>query len=102
MHRVFEHRLKETLALVLLGSFLAGTFGAVFALSAAASAPIISVTVDRTNKGDRLPYASTSNATPPPNVAAPTPPKRPPLGCDPAFSPVADPARALIYLRCMA
>jgi hypothetical protein len=60
------------------------------------------VSVNRVNKGDRLsqapaerlPHSSHSTEAVPPS-------KRVPLGCDPAFSPFADPARGNIYKRCM-
>ena len=59
------------------------------------------VSADRANKGDRLPYALSPKA----HVNSPlltTTPKRFPLGCDPAFSSIADPTRAHIYERCTA
>ena len=65
----------------------------------------VSVSVDRANKGDRLPYASRSKTHVNSPFLATTPqvlPKRPPLGCDPAFSSVANPAQARIYRRCLA
>ncbi len=64
-----------------------------------------SVSVDRANKGDRLPYASRSKTRLNSPFLATTPqvsPKRPPLGCDAAFSSVAGPARPRIYRRCLA
>jgi hypothetical protein len=63
-----------------------------------------SVTVNRTHKGNRLPHVSSAKQNPNLPSSAQTPPtsrKRVPLGCDPAFSSVADPARADIYKRCM-
>lgn len=63
------------------------------------------VSVDRTNKGDRLFLATTSKAKTKVSlsvVAPQLPPMRPPFGCDPAFSSFADPARAHIYKRCAA
>jgi hypothetical protein len=64
--------------------------------------PTPTVTVDRTNKGDRLPQASpprqsSSGLVPTKPISA----KRVPIGCEPAFSPVADPAGAHIFLRCL-
>jgi len=63
------------------------------------------VSVDRANKGDRLPdalspktHANRSLVTTTPQ----TPPQQSPLGCDAAFSSLADPTRAHIYKRCMA
>lgn len=38
----------------------------------------------------------------PSTETSPAPTRRVPLGCDPSFSPVADPARAHIYRRCIA
>jgi hypothetical protein len=62
-----------------------------------------SVSVNRINKGDRLSQTTANHPSlhSPPSTEAVTPPKRVPLGCDPAFSPVADPARGTIYKRCM-
>jgi hypothetical protein len=60
-----------------------------------------SVSVDRANKGDRLPYALSSK-THVNNSLLTTTPKGLPLGCDPAFSSLADPKRAHIYKRCTA
>jgi hypothetical protein len=61
-----------------------------------------SVSVNRVNKGDRLSPSSvdrsSQNST---STESMVPLKRVPLGCDPAFSPFADPARAHIYKRCM-
>lgn len=61
--------------------------------------------VDRTNKGDRLPDASRLRThvnklfpTTTPRVA----PRRPPLGCDAAFSSAAEPTQSHIYKRCVA
>jgi len=62
-----------------------------------------SVSVNRVNKGDRLsqapPVDRPSHSSP--STEAVIPPKRVPLGCDPAFSPVADPAHANVYKRCI-
>ncbi len=51
-------------------------------------------------KGDRLP-TSAAKAPTPSFYAKPSSPRRPPLGCDPMFSPIADPAHASLYGRCM-
>ena len=61
------------------------------------------VSVNRANKGDRLSQVPTERPShSSPSTEAVAPPKRVPLGCDPAFSPFADPALAHIYKRCMA
>ena len=61
------------------------------------------VSVNRVNKGDRLSRSPVDrlshNST---SMELVVPLKRVPLGCDPAFSPFADPALAHIYKRCMA
>ena len=60
------------------------------------------VSVNRVNKGDRLPQAPAERPShSSPSTEAVVPSKRVPLGCDPAFSPVADPAHANIYKRCL-
>lgn len=63
------------------------------------------VSVDRTNKSDRLPDTSISKTHANSSLLTTTPqatPRRLPLGCDPAFSSLADPTRANIYKRCTA
>jgi hypothetical protein len=57
------------------------------------------VSVDHTHKGDRLPLASKHTSTAPSPVV--TTLSRPPIGCDPAFSRVADPKRSHIFGRCI-
>ena len=67
--------------------------------------PAASVSVDRANKGDRLPYASISKTHASPSLVTTTPqtlPQQRPLGCEATFSSLADPTRAHIYKRCMA
>jgi hypothetical protein len=56
------------------------------------------VSVNRTNKGDRLPLVSerTSKASPVVTTLS-----RPPVGCEPAFSRAADPKRSHIFGRCI-
>jgi hypothetical protein len=61
------------------------------------------ISINRVNKGDRLTRTSIDrplyNST---SIEVVVPHKRVPLGCDPAFSPFADPALAHIYKRCVA
>jgi hypothetical protein len=85
-------------AVVTNASAAGGTSGAT--ISAPTSVRLVSV--NRANKGDRLsqaPAARSSHSSP--STEAVAPPKRVPLGCDPAFSPVADPSRGNIFKRCM-
>jgi hypothetical protein len=72
-------------------------------ISTTSAEATVSVSVNRVNKGDRLTQRSidrpSHNST---SIEVVVPHKRVPLGCDPAFSPFADPALAHIYKRCMA
>jgi hypothetical protein len=57
--------------------------------------------VNRDHKGDRLPLASKS--VQPLDAARPAEsimPRRVPLGCEPAFSPIVQPSRARFFGRC--
>jgi len=49
-------------------------------------------------KSDRLPMTSHSSEAPSELMLSAA--RRPPLGCDPLFSPIADPAQARLYRRC--
>jgi hypothetical protein len=86
-----DGKLKGVMALALAIGLIAGAFPAVVSTPGAAGTAQQTVSV-RTNKGDRLPLRRTSTVSLP-AVAA----KQPPVGCDPAFSRVADPARAHIF-----
>jgi hypothetical protein len=91
-------------ATVIAAVAMGGPFaGGVSGTTAAATSSKGSVSVNRVNKGDRLPPSSVDrlshNST---SMESVVPLKRIPFGCDPAFSPFADPALAHIYKRCMA
>ncbi|MFY9696467.1 MAG: hypothetical protein WA776_11090 [Xanthobacteraceae bacterium] len=62
-------------------------------------------TVNRALKGDRLPMHEALNAsawqTEFRSVARASVPRDIPVGCDPAFSPVASPRLAFVYGRCL-
>jgi hypothetical protein len=60
------------------------------------------VTSNPINKGDRLPITAATRGTKASPLKASSATKRPPLGCDPMFSPIADPAHAGLYGRCAA
>lgn len=109
MRVVFAYALKQSVAMAVFGCLIAGGCGAVAAvdyaklddaMSQVTSAPI----VNRTHKGNQLAaviatstvHAKTSSST----TAASR--NRPPLGCDAAFSAIADPIHAQIYRRCAA
>ena len=92
-------KLKGLVAAAAAVGLIAGAFPAAVSTPGAASTAQHAVSVNRTNKGDRLPLTlkRTSNVSSP-AVAVKS---RPPVGCDPAFSRVADPARAHIFGRCI-
>lgn len=64
-----------------------------------------SFTVNRALKGDRLPMHDALNPsawrTDFGSLAGATGPHKIPVGCDPAFSPVASPRLAYVYGRCL-
>ena len=97
---------KSTLAAgsLLFCTIVAGIMGATNAPGAVPVAQTEIVTVNPVNKGDRLPISPRQEVRPalsPSSTDGAKPSlKHPPIGCDPAFSPVADPARANIYKRC--
>ena len=85
--------------LVLLGGFFAAAFGMLDAPRASNVHSSVQ-SVDRAGKGDRLQSAV---AAPPPAADSPALSvvrKRPPLGCDPLFSPIANPSSGHLYNRC--
>jgi len=95
--RVAFASFKEIIVIAGLAYVIAGILAVATTPVGAGGEQAVSVSVDRANKGDRLHVSSPFLATTP-QVS----PKRPPLGCDAAFSSVADPAQARIYRRCLA
>ncbi len=92
--------LKITIAAVVVGGFAAATVGAMSAPRAANSASV-EVSVNRTNKADRLESvvakASPASAPRQSNMSV----GRRPVGCEPAFSPLAEPGRRQFFGRCV-
>ena len=93
--------LKKAAAVATVGCLLSGSFvaAAVSYSGAATSEQTGDVSVNRTNKGDRLPSGVTLRHTP--TLSSPAVSAAPPIGCDPAFSRVAEPRRAHIFGRCI-
>jgi hypothetical protein len=101
MRYTFSTGLKKIAAATVLSCFVAG---GVAAMTGPAVTPSGAMSVNRTLKGDRLPLAARThrhNVNSPSTQMAPASAKRAPLGCDPAFSPVVEPAKAHIFKRCM-
>lgn len=92
--------LKLSIAAVVLGSFAAATVGAMSA-PRAANGTTVEVSVNRTNKADRLEsvVAKASPASAPRQSSMST--GRRPIGCEPAFSPLAEPGRKQFFGRCV-
>lgn len=104
MSRVSPHRLRTTVAAAVLSCFAAGGLGAAWAPVPDATAKgEPTVIVNRANKGDRLPSAATLDAYLKRSLSTTATPRasnRPPVGCEPVFSPIVNPANAYIYKRC--
>ena len=82
---------------------VAGGAAAMTAVTNAQDEPVVSVSINRIHKGDRL-IAAVPSGTQQHSNSTPSVPsgKLVPFGCDRAFSPVTDPRRAHIFGRCMA
>jgi hypothetical protein len=96
---------KLAIAAVVLGSFAAATLGATLgamsAPRAANAAAAFEVSVNRTNKADRLErVVAKSSLVSAPRQSNMSVGKRP-LGCEPAFSPLAEPGRKQFFGRCV-
>jgi hypothetical protein len=104
MRASFEQKLIAASGFLVLCSVGACIFGAANGANAAARTAQTEISaVNRINKGDQLTPAlihQVQQRLIPPAAAMKTSLQRPPLGCDGAFSPVADPARAGVYKRC--
>jgi hypothetical protein len=91
-------RVKENGVIALLACVIAGSIVVLTGSSAADNAQAVTISVNRTNKSDRLPQAVTLRLLPNNSSI----PKRALLGCDLAFSSVVDPPLAPVFKRCMA
>ncbi len=91
--------------MAVLGCLIGGACGAVTAPGAPKSDQTLLVSVNRANKGDQMPIIPTSTVhlkSSSLTAMSPAWRKGPPLGCDPAFSSIADPFHAHVYKRCAA
>jgi hypothetical protein len=103
MRASFEQKLVAASGFLIFCSIGGCILGATNGADAATRTAQTEITaVNRTNKGDQLTPALIHQVQQrlAPAGAVKTSLQRPPLGCDGAFSPVADPARAGIYKRC--
>ncbi len=101
MHRSFFLDLRAVAAAVLVSCLVAGGLCTASVPGVAQNGNTTMVSVDRTKKGDRLPQSVELAHGPTSSLPATSAfSRKVPLGCDPAFSAVADPARANIFGRC--
>src|SRR5215470_4916232 len=101
MSEIFGYSLKHVVVAVFLSCTVASVVCAATAPKAAA--PGRPINVNRIDKTDRLPVNPARPAKPAStnsNETSPLP-AHVPVGCEPAFSPVADPARARVIGRCL-
>jgi hypothetical protein len=98
---MFGYSGKQIAAACLLSALVAAGISARTNPSAADFAPAFGVSVNRAAKNDRLrpprPQQHMDNPGATGTMRSPEPKS---LGCEPAFSPIADPARADIMKRC--
>ena len=99
MSQRFRNGSSQFAGAVMLAAVLAGV--ACIATPGRANGPkFTTASVDRAHKGDRLSPAS-NLARPENNSKTTKVPAIVPAGCDPAFSPVAEPERSRIFGRCV-
>jgi hypothetical protein len=90
--------LKLGIAIVVAGSFVAATAAST---PRAAGSGGLETSVNRTNKGDRLEsVVAKSTPTTAPQHSSMSVGRRP-IGCEPAFSPLAEPGRKQFFGRCV-
>jgi hypothetical protein len=94
--------LKEVLGAVILSCFIAGGVSAMTGSTTVKAGEIVAISINRTEKGDRLPTASGLRQRPNYSGGIQESTAHVPLGCDAAFSPIADPAHSRIFKRCVA
>jgi hypothetical protein len=101
MARIFPYSLKQASVIAAVCCLIAGGLAALDAPRAGNDQPV-SISVNRAKKGDQLPSAALAAASahrPSSATRLSAQPKGPPLGCDPLFSSITDPAKARLYYR---
>ena len=97
------YSLKQVAAACLLSALIAGAFSALTSESVAGNGPTSAFSINRADKADRLQLAPSVQS--PRRESGSTPvlrmEGRVPVGCDRAFSPVADPAHANVVRHCL-
>jgi hypothetical protein len=102
MHHTFGNRLKNLAAASLFSCFIAGGISVLTSPVTADNAAVVTTSVNRATKGDRLQLPSMARPTQHNSISEKPIPRRTLLDCEPAFSPIADPAQAHILKYCLA
>jgi hypothetical protein len=102
MHHTFGNRLKNLTAAFLFSGFAAGGISALTSPVTAHNTTVVTISVNRANKGDRLPLPPKAQPTQRNSISETPIPRHTLLDCEPAFSPIADPERAHILNYCLA
>ena len=101
MRSVSGIRFKHVVAALLTSCFIAGIITALTSPVTASNA-VPAVSVNRILKGDRLPVAPVTKAKQHDSAPAEKAVRKPAMvGCEPAFSPFAEPTRAHIISHCL-
>jgi hypothetical protein len=100
MHTAFANALKQIFLIAVASSLIGAGWGAAIIEDGAKSEQTVFVSVNRINKGDQLSSIQTSTIRLK-SLSSPALHKRPPLGCDPVASSIANPLLAHIYKRCL-
>lgn len=102
MHYTSSNRFKNFAAAFLFSGFAAGGISALTSPLTAGNAAGVTISINRTNKSDRLPLPPIVAPTQGNSISETPIPRHAPLDCEPAFSPITDPGRAHIVNYCLA
>jgi len=94
-----SNRLRNLAAASLFSCFVAGGISVLTSPVTADNATVVTMSVNRVTKGDRPPIAQPTRHN---SISEKPIPKHTLLDCEPAFSPIADPAQAHILKYCLA
>ena len=97
-----SNRLRNLAAASLFSCFVAGGISVLTSPVTADNAAVVTMSVNRATKGDRLPLPPIAQPTRHNSISEKPSPRHTLLDCEPAFSPIADPAQAHILKYCLA
>ncbi|MFZ0095301.1 MAG: hypothetical protein WBX05_16865 [Pseudolabrys sp.] len=102
MHTTSGNRLKNLAAACLFSCFIAGGISLLTSPVTADNAAVVTISVNRAIKGDRLPLPPMAQPIQHNSISEKPIPRHTPLNCEPAFSPIAEPAQAHVLKYCLA